>query len=51
VRSLEILGVVGIAYLVGRIQQWQKNRDAIKTAEGLKRVIDALRNQGKGNKE
>ncbi|WP_406176091.1 hypothetical protein [Streptomyces sp. NBC_00996] len=49
--GLEILVVVGAAYLLGHIRQWQKNRDAVKTAEALKRITDAMRNQGKGNGE
>ncbi|MEU8717554.1 hypothetical protein [Streptomyces sp. NPDC048663] len=49
--GLEVLGVVIAAYGIGRIRQWQKNRDAIKTAEGLRHIVDAMRNQGKGNKE
>ncbi|WP_159025144.1 hypothetical protein [Streptomyces sp. MUSC 125] len=49
--GLEVLLLVGVAYGIGRIRQWQKNRDAIKTAEGLKHIVDAMRHQGKGGKE
>ncbi|WP_191971306.1 hypothetical protein [Streptomyces luteolifulvus] len=49
--GLEILGVVVAAYGIGRIRQWQKNRNAVKAAEGLRHIIDAMRNHGKGTKE
>jgi hypothetical protein len=51
VSGLEVLLLVGVAYGMGRIRQWQKNRNAVKAAEGLRHIIDAMRNHGKGTKE
>ncbi|MCC9710215.1 hypothetical protein E4N62_36110 [Streptomyces sp. MNU76] len=47
--GLEIVAVIAVAYVIGRIRQWQKNRDAIKTAEGIKHITEAIRNHKEGN--
>ncbi|MEU2901125.1 hypothetical protein ACWC4E_33880 [Streptomyces sp. NPDC001273] len=49
--GLEIVAIIAVAYVIGRIRQWQKNRDAIKTAEGLERIADVMRKKEKGSKE
>lgn len=49
--GLEVLLLVGVAYYGGRARQRWISRHERKTAEGLRHIVDAMRNQGKGNKE
>ncbi|MBQ1089642.1 hypothetical protein [Streptomyces sp. B93] len=49
--GLEIVAVIAVAYVIGRVRQWHKNRPHIKTAESVKHIAEAIRNQEKGSEK